>query len=254
MEIQHATRAGCLVVAFTGRIDLASVAQVQRTLLKHISKQPTALICDLAGVSYLDPVFATVFSTVANHPASRWPTTNLLLCNARPQVATVLARVQPSHLLALYDTLQEALAAARARPAHLREELRLTPIPTAAGVAWAFVREVCQAWQLARPDETLLDRAVLVANELVTNAVVHAESAPRVLVHVRPTVIHVEISDDSDAIPVVKHADPHDTSGRGMAILGGLSDRWGSRRRSGGGKTVWFDITRAAGDMGAGHR
>lgn len=103
MEIRHATQRGCLVVAFTGRIDLASVAQVQRTLLKDLAEQPAALICDLSGVSHLDPVFATVFSTVANH-ASSWPATNLLLCNVQPQVGAVLARVQPSHLLPLYDT------------------------------------------------------------------------------------------------------------------------------------------------------
>jgi anti-anti-sigma factor len=116
MKIQHATRDGCLVVALTGRIDLASVAQVQRTVLKDLAEQPAALICDLSGLRYLDPVFAAVFATVANHPASRWPATNLLLCNAQPQVADTLRRVQAPPLLPVYDTLQQALAAARARP------------------------------------------------------------------------------------------------------------------------------------------
>jgi anti-anti-sigma regulatory factor len=50
MEIRQSTRRGCLVVAFTGGIDLASVAQVQRTLFKGLSEQPDALICDLTGV------------------------------------------------------------------------------------------------------------------------------------------------------------------------------------------------------------
>jgi hypothetical protein len=74
MEIQYATRDGCVVVAFTGDIDLLSVPQIQRTLLKDLSDQPFALICDLAGVDTLDPVCARVFSAVANHPASRWST------------------------------------------------------------------------------------------------------------------------------------------------------------------------------------
>jgi len=89
MQIQHSTQHGCVIVDLTGRFDLASVARVQRTLLKHLSDQPPAVICDLAGVRYLDPVFATVFSTVANHPVSRWPTTSLLLCAAQPQVGGV---------------------------------------------------------------------------------------------------------------------------------------------------------------------
>ena len=128
MEIRHATRHGCVIVAFTGSIDLASVAQIQRVLLKHLSDQPPALICDLAGVRYLDPVFATVFSTVANHPASRWPTTNLL-CAAQPQLAQLLHRVQPPHLLRLYASVEEALEAALVRPGQLRDELRLGSDP-----------------------------------------------------------------------------------------------------------------------------
>ena len=50
-------------------------------------------------------------------------------------MAQTLRRVEGAHLVPRYDSLQEALDAARARPRHLREELRLAPIPTAAAVA-----------------------------------------------------------------------------------------------------------------------
>jgi anti-anti-sigma regulatory factor len=99
MEIQHAMGDGCLVVRFAGSIDLFSVSAVQRTLLKDLSQQPYGLICDLAGVSHLDPVCASVFATVANHPASRWPTTSFLLCNAQPAVAAILGRLQVPQFL-----------------------------------------------------------------------------------------------------------------------------------------------------------
>jgi len=131
MEIQRSTRDGCVVVAFTGSIDLFSVSQVQRALLKDFSDQPLALICDLAGVDTLDPVCATVFSTVANHPASRWPDTSFLLCGAQPPVAEILDRLQVPHFLQMYASLQDALDAAMARPPYLRDELRLAPTPTA---------------------------------------------------------------------------------------------------------------------------
>jgi STAS domain len=68
MEIQHSMRDGCLVLSFTGGIDLFSVSAVQRTVLKDLSQEPYALICDLSGVTHLDPVCASVFATVANHP------------------------------------------------------------------------------------------------------------------------------------------------------------------------------------------
>jgi anti-anti-sigma regulatory factor len=96
MEIQHSTTDGCQVVALTGDIDLFSVSQIQRALLKDLSEEPYALICDLSGVQELDPVCATVFATVANHPSSRWPGTGFLLCCAQPSVADARPGSSPS--------------------------------------------------------------------------------------------------------------------------------------------------------------
>ena len=170
--------------------------------------------------------------------AARPPDELAAMAAASGAVAYLGKDLAPSGLPAAIDDVLrvvdrlEALMAKAFR--HLPAELR------SAGEARALVRRTLDGWC----DDELLDDIALCVSELVTNAVVHADSEPRILVHVRPTAIHAEISDDSDVMPVVKQADPHDTSGRGMAILGGLSDRWGSRRRSGGGKTVWFDITR----------
>jgi hypothetical protein len=37
MEIQHSTQDGCQVVTLTGSIDLFSVSQIQRALVKDLS-------------------------------------------------------------------------------------------------------------------------------------------------------------------------------------------------------------------------
>jgi anti-anti-sigma factor len=242
MEIQHSIQQGCLVMALTGRIDPSSVSQIQATLLKNLSDQPAALICDLAGVQYLDPVCAMVFSTVANHSASRRPATTLLLCGARPQVAAVLRRVKASQLVPLYATVEEALEAAGARPPQLREELRLAPIPTAPAVARAFVRQVCQRWQLARPDETLLDRAVLVANELVTNAVVHARTELWLQLELRADRLVIEVRDDSPRRLRATIPDLEAEGGRGLWLVEQLARVWGVRRHPDGGKVVWCTL------------
>jgi anti-anti-sigma regulatory factor len=195
MEIQHSTKDGCLIVTLTGSIDLFSVAQIQRAMLKDLSEEPFALICDLSGVDTLDPVCATVFATVANHPSSRWPATSFLLCGAQPPVAEILGLLTVPHFLQLYASLGDALDAAVARPLYLRDELVLAPIPTAAAAARAFVREVCQYWQLALPDNTLVDRAVLLASELVTNAVIHARTELRLRVELRGELLHLAVRD-----------------------------------------------------------
>ena len=244
MEIRHATRDGCVIVAFTGSIDLASVAQVQRSLRKHLSDQPAAVICDLAGVRSLDPVFATVFATVANHPASRWPTTNLLLCAAQPQVAELLNRVQPPHLLQLYATVEEALERVVVRPSQLCDELRLAPIPTAAVAARAFVREVCRSWQLAAPEgATLVERAVLVANELVTNAVVHARTELWLRLELRADRLFIAVRDGNPRMLRTVAPDPEAEGGRGLWLVEQLALAWGVRPHPTGGKVVWCALT-----------
>jgi anti-anti-sigma regulatory factor len=102
MEIHHSTQDGCRVVVLTGSIDLFSVSVVQRALRKDLADQPDALICDPSGVDRLDPVCATVFATVINHPSSRWPTTGFALCSAQPPVAEILNRLRVPDFLQLY--------------------------------------------------------------------------------------------------------------------------------------------------------
>jgi anti-sigma regulatory factor (Ser/Thr protein kinase)/anti-anti-sigma regulatory factor len=239
MEIQHSTEDGCMVVAFTGSIDLFSVSQIQRALLKDLSDQPFALICDLAGVETLDPVCATVFSTVANHPASRWPVTSFLLCGAQPPVAEILDRLQVPHFLHMYAGLEEALDAAVTRPPYLRDELRLAPTPTAPAAARAFVREVCRYWELALPDATVMDRAVLLANELVTNAIVHAHTEIRLRLELRGDRLHIAVWDGSPRLLRLVTPDREAEGGRGLWLVEQLARAWGVNRHPDGGKVVW---------------
>jgi anti-anti-sigma regulatory factor/anti-sigma regulatory factor (Ser/Thr protein kinase) len=241
MEIQHSTKDGCLVVALTGSIDLFSAPRIQRTLVKDLSEEPFALICDLAGVDTLDPVCATVFATVANHPASHWPATSFLLCGAQPSVAEVLGLLTVPHFLELYASLQDALDAALARPPYLRDELVLAPIRTAAAAARAFVREVLDYWQLALRDNTLVDRAVLVVSELVTNAVLHARTELRLRLELRGDLLHLAVRDGNPRMLVIMPG-PEAEGGRGLWLVDQLARAWGVNRHPDGGKVVWCTL------------
>jgi anti-anti-sigma regulatory factor/anti-sigma regulatory factor (Ser/Thr protein kinase) len=243
MEIQHSTKDGCRVVTLSGSIDLFSAPRIQRALLKDLGEEPLAVICDLSGVQQLDPVCATVFATVANHPASRWPTTSFLLCCAQPPVAEILGLLTVPHFLQLYASLQEALDAAVARPPYLGDELVLAPIPTAAATARAFVREVLRYWQLALPDSTLVDRAVLLASELVTNAVVHARTELRLRLELRGELLHLAVRDGNPRmLRLVTIPAPEAGGGRGLWLVDQLAGAWGVNRHPDGGKVVWCTL------------
>lgn len=243
MEIERTTRDGCAVVALSGRIDLFTAPEVRRALLKDLGEEPFAVICDLSGVDAIDPASATVFTTVANHPSSRWPSTGFLLCGARPEVAEVLARLRLPSFLRVHADLDEALDNALARPPYLRDGTVLAPAPTAPAAARRFVRDLCHYWQLALPDdEDVADRAVLAANELVTNAVVHARTNVRLRVELRGDRLHIAVHDGSPRLLRVVGSDPEAETGRGLLLVERTSRTWGVRRDPAGGKVVWCVI------------
>jgi anti-anti-sigma regulatory factor/anti-sigma regulatory factor (Ser/Thr protein kinase) len=243
MEIHHATQDGCVIVTFTGSIDLFSASAVQRTLLKDLADQPYGLICDLSAVDHLDPVCATVFATVVNHPASRWPTTGFALCGARPQVAETLGGLQVPDFLPLYANVDKALDAVVARPPYLRDELVLAPTPTAPAAAREFVRATCRYWELALPDGTLVERAVLLANELVTNAVVHAHTELHLRLELRGDRLHIAVRDGSPRLlRLVAVPDTEAQGGRGLWLVEQLARGWGVNRHPDGGKVVWCTL------------
>jgi anti-anti-sigma regulatory factor/anti-sigma regulatory factor (Ser/Thr protein kinase) len=241
MEIQHSMRDGCVIVAFTGSIDLFTVSSIQRTLLKDLSEQPYALICDLSGVQHLDPVCAAVFATVANHP-SRWATTSFQLCAARPAVAEILGRLRVQLFLPLHATLEEALDAAVDRPPYLRDELLLGPVSTAPAAARVFVRDILGYWQQALPDGGVLELAVLLANELVTNAVVHARTDLRLRLELRGDWLHIAVRDGSPRLLRTVTASPEAEGGRGLQLVEQLARAWGMHPHPDGGKVVWCTL------------
>jgi anti-sigma regulatory factor (Ser/Thr protein kinase) len=187
-------------------------------------------------------VCATVFATVANHPASDWPATSVLLCGASPPVARELEALAVPHFLPLHDTVDEAIDQVAARPPYLRDELRLAPTATAPAAARLYVRDVLQYWRLALPGEEIIDRAELLADELVTNAVVHARTSLKLRLELRGDLLHIGVHDASPRLLRVVPDSPESEDGRGLRLVEQLSTAWGVHRGHDGGKVVWCTL------------
>jgi anti-anti-sigma factor len=218
MQIDRTMRDGCVIVALTGPINLFTAPQVQRALLKDLADRPYGIVCDLAGVDSLDPVCATVFSTVANHPSSDGPATAFLLFGAQPAVAEVLERLAVPHFLPVYDTLEDALDRVADRPPYLRDELHLAPTATAPAAARLYVRDVLEYWRLALPDDDVIDRAELLADELVTNAVVHARTSLRLRLELRGDLLHIAVHHASPRLLRLVSDLPDGEAGRALRL------------------------------------
>lgn len=90
-------------------------------------------------------------------------------------------------------------------------------------------------------DGDLCETVELLVSEVATNALVHGAGDVQVDVHTQGDAIRIEVSDDSTALPVPRHAGLDGESGRGMALVEMLSSDWGTVSRPGG-KTVWFEV------------
>lgn len=242
MQIERTWRDGCVVVALTGQLSLFTAPQVKSVLRKELGEQPLAVICDLAGVEFVEPVCATLFSTVVKHPSSRWPGTAFLLCGARPAVVEVFRRLRVPQFVRLCHDVDEALDRAFGRPPYLFEQLRLVPMPTAPAAARWFVRDVCDYWQPALPGRDVADRAVLLAGELVANAVVHARTEMELRVELRGDRLHIAVHDGSPRLLHLVPAGPAGEGGHGLRLVEEVAKAWGVHHHPDGGKVVWCTL------------
>lgn len=106
--------------------------------------------------------------------------------------------------------------------------------------ARAAVRSALDGWGVPGP---VVDDAVLAASELVANVVLHARTTGSLDIELGLTRawLRLSVTDGSSTPPLARLADGSAESGRGLAILAALSDRWGIEPFVDG-KRVWIEI------------
>lgn len=131
--------------------------------------------------------------------------------------------------------------------------VELQALPSRIGQVRRIVSAHLRHWQL----DALVDHAVLGVTELLSNVHRHAQPDKRCLVEVELLLdrLTVSVRDHDPRIPEAADPEPLDgldplaayerlaTSGRGLAIVGAVSDSWGVRPCGADGKVVWFTLT-----------
>jgi anti-sigma regulatory factor (Ser/Thr protein kinase) len=133
------------------------------------------------------------------------------------------------------------------------------PEPTAAAAARRFVRDTLQGWVVtgdASDGHGLVDDAVLLTSELVTNAVVHAGTAVNVTCRLVNGAVEVVVSDGHPARLVPEpaageHGATERTSGRGLLLPAAMASAWGVTYGRAA-KAVWFRLGLTGPGAGAG--
>jgi len=120
----------------------------------------------------------------------------------------------------------------------------LPPEPRSGRLARSAVRELC-----ARGDVSVtaddVDTAVLLATELVSNAVLHARTSSVLDAAIQDGTLRVSVTDRSRELPKpATVTSPTAATGRGLLLVSRLADRWGYRASRSGRplKSVWFEL------------
>ena len=117
------------------------------------------------------------------------------------------------------------------------------PEPSAVAAARRFIRDTLVSWGLPGADDRVAD-AVLLASELVTNAVVHAGTQVQLTCRLNGTTVEVSVLDRHPArvIPDPPGAvDVDRPSGRGLLLPAALSSSWGVTYAPEA-KAIWFRL------------
>jgi len=95
----------------------------------------------------------------------------------------------------------------------------------------------------------VLSLAELALSEVMTNAIVHGQPPITVRIDGGHGRLYVAVADADPARPRTDETRLDATGGRGLAILAAVAGDWGVDPEPGGGKSVWFTIPMAEGNL-----
>jgi anti-sigma regulatory factor (Ser/Thr protein kinase) len=110
--------------------------------------------------------------------------------------------------------------------------------PASVGTARRFIEARIAAWSFPEPTGSQL---VLIASELVTNAVLHARTELTLVLELRDGRVRISVEDRSTAPPTLRHYRTDALTGRGLGVVAALSDSWGISTAADS-KVVWAEV------------
>ena len=119
---------------------------------------------------------------------------------------------------------------------------------TAAAIARNAMANILGSWSVA---SGVVANVVLIASELVTNAVNHGRPPITLRVSRTTSELLLEVIDAAGHVPRVLRPGPADDHGRGLHLVSTLAQKWGTRGTERG-KAVWCTIPFAAADPASG--
>ena len=128
-----------------------------------------------------------------------------------------------------------------------QEQFTLLAVPFSRGAARTARAELARALRASSVRQSVIDDALVVLSELVTNAVRHAKPGPDGEVGVEyalePQRLWLRVSDGGRREPTPRTHVHESVGGRGLSIVAALADSWDFERHENGTTvTAVFDL------------
>jgi anti-sigma regulatory factor (Ser/Thr protein kinase) len=221
------------LVELTGVLRLGTMADVRQLLIKLLADHERLLI-DLSRIRLEWEPAVQVFPSVLAD-AGGWPAAGLVLFGADDRMRSNLEALHVQQTVPVVAARADAERRVLERPDRVTRAHELPAHSGAPRAARVFLSEACSDWGITEVYEDV----VLVASELVTNAVVHAASTSRLRIGLDHQGLWLEVRDyrPGDA-PKPRPRIIGGDGGRGLHVVDAVAHEWGVTDHCDG-KTVW---------------
>jgi anti-sigma regulatory factor (Ser/Thr protein kinase)/anti-anti-sigma regulatory factor len=211
------------VIAMSGVLSPDSVGLAGIWLAKAMAESARVLV-DVSGLWAASAAAVQVFPSVLAR-AGGWPYAQLVLFGARPELTRTLEALRVPLTVPLAPDESAARMLLDRRPPVVLRTVDLEHAASSARRARVFVSAACDDWQL----DMIRDDAMVVASELVANAVVHAGTASRLALRCRQHGMTVAVYDHRPDLQLPLRPVAENQQGHGLFMVAALSLQWGVR-------------------------
>lgn len=235
--VRSVTRDDVAILIVDGVLDSSTYRQLRDHIVKAALDEPRAVVVDVSALRVPAPSALAVF-TSARWQVSCWPDVPVLLVCGHPAGRDALQRNGITRYVPAYECLDSAIAALEGIGPRIRIRRR-AELPVHGGCTRAH--ELVTEWLWEWDCGSQIREAKTIVAELVSNVLVHTNSAPTLRVETDGWAVTIAVSDRSHQLPARLEM-THDTFRlAGLHLVAALADGWGYAPTADG-KTVWATL------------